>query len=220
MNFCLVPSFAQAKAETVEAVIKKASQKFKTEQYLTYNIKYSLYNNQESNVVNESYTGIFLKKNDVLYYKIKNTEFIGFSEYSVKINKDERAMIIAKGANNEVPLDLNNFLKGFKYKFIGNDKTNYICELIPNKVTQFMFSKVLLYINKQNFNVYKQVLFYVNPTDETNTASKPKMEIIFTPRARNEVSDNFLVDEKNYFIKINKEIKAASRFKDYKLYKA
>jgi hypothetical protein len=214
----LTVSFAQT-TQTVENVIKKAAEKFKTEKYFTYNIKYNIYNDQNSNVVNYTYSGFLLKKNDIMYYKIKNTEFVQFKDYSVKVSKDEKAIQVSKDENAQMPMDLSQFLKGFNYKFIGNDKTNWICELVPAKVSQIMFSKIVIYINKQNYSVSKQVLYFLNPIEENKKKAKPKTEIIFSTRNKNQASDNFLIDEKNYFIRSNKDIKVASRFKEYELYK-
>lgn len=219
LSLICISSFAQNGSLTVIDVLKKASEKFKTEKNLSYNLKYNLYNDEKSSKIDESYSGFLVKRGNSMYYKIKDTEFVGFNDYSVKVSNEEKAIIIAKGESKESPLDIDKFLKGFNYKFLGNDSTHWVCELTPSKVSQIMYRKIIIHINKKDYSIYKQILYFLNPVEENNKITRPRLEMVYTSRTTNEEKDNSLVDEKKYFTRVGKEIKVANRYKEYTLYK-
>lgn len=218
--FCLFLSlamYAQEKNESVEQIINKASQTFNAKEYFTYNINYKLFSDYTSKKATDAYDGFLLKKDNVYYYKIKNTEFIGFREYSVKVSNDEKAILIGKKGKDDFPLNLNTYLKAFKSKLIKSDNATWICELVPDKVSQIMFSKIIMAINKKDYSVSKQVLYFLNTSPEDSNAQR--LEITFTPRNKDLPKDNALVDQSKYFIKSGSTIKVAPRLKEYQLYK-
>ena|SRR6218665_3821632 len=206
----------QQKNESVENIISKASQIFKTKDYLTYNVKYNIFSDYTTTKATETYTGFLLKKDNIFYYKIKNTEFVGFKDHSVKISNDEKALLIGKKGQEEFPLDLSTYLKAFKSRLIKSDNTSWTCELIPDKISQIMFSKVIMVINKKDYSVARQVLYFLNTSPDEKAG---RLEISFTTRTKDLVKDKFLIEQSNYFTKSGNTIKTASRFKEYKLYK-
>lgn len=217
--FISVSLIAQVTNENANTILKKASEKFKNDTYYSYNTKYTMYYDYESNDVKESYAGFLLKKNAIYYFKIKNTEFVSFKDYSVKVSGDEDAILITKSDTQELPLDFNNYLNSFKSRLIGTSKSEYICELVPAQVSQIMFSKIVIHVNKQDYSIIKQKLYFLNTIENKNKIASPRLEISFSPRIKKMEADNFLVNEKNYFTRIGNDLKVVTRFKGYKLFK-
>lgn len=219
--------YSQQGKMTAMQVLKKATEVYNRQEYLSYNSKYALYLDYTSKKIYEQYSGIVLKKNNINYFKIKNTEFVSFKNYGIKINHDEKAIVIEKqsGEMEESPLSLDNYLKGFDSKLILTNKEYFICELTPPKISQIMMSKVVLYIKKSDYSIAKQLLFFVEKMESKNAKGKtiytvPRLEISFIPRTKNEKIDNFLVAKENYFIEKNNEIIVSKRLSAYQLFKS
>lgn len=209
---------AQNKQETVESIMVKASEKFASNPYLTYNLKYALYKDNSKKPF-ESYTGFLLKRDNIFYHKIKETEFITFPDFSVKINKDEKAILIGKKLKNDFPLDLKKYLKAFRSKLLKSDNTTWTCELVPDKISQIMMGKIIMVINKSDYSISKQFLYVLNTLEDGKKTPDMYIEIVFSPRTKDKKLDDFLIDQNNYFSKTGNNIKTAPRFKEYHLYK-
>jgi hypothetical protein len=168
-----------------------------------------------------------LKKNDVNYFKIKNTEFAVFKKYSIKINHDQKAIVIGKNSeeSQKSPLSLLSYLKGFKYKFINPNADTYECELVPaNKISQIMVGKIILSIKKTDYSLVKQTIFYVENMESKNNKGKivqsiPRLEIIFSKKIKNDKLDNALITQSNYYTLVDTKIVVAQRLSSYKLFK-
>ena len=77
----------------------------------------------------------------------------------------------------------------------------------------------MLHINKSDYSIVKQKLYFVNTVENDSKISKPRLEVVFKPKGKKLTTDDFLVSEKNYFLRVGKQIKVANRFNDYILYK-
>lgn len=211
---------AQNANPDVIGIIKKASDKLNTDAYYAYDTQYKMYEDYESNRAKETYAGFLLKKNNIYYYKIKNTEFVGFKNYSVMVSNDEKSILISKQARQQFPLDLSKYLKGFTTKLLKSDKNEYVCELVPTKISQIMVSKIVLHINKSDYSIIRQKLYLLNPMENDEKSTKPRLEVTFRPKAKKPAADDFLVTERNYYIITSSGYKIANRYKKYNLYKA
>ena len=220
--------YSQENKTTAITVLKKASDSYNNKEYVSYNSKYVLYLDYTSNKVYEQYAGFTLKKNKVNYSKIKNTEFVVFNNSSIKINHDEKALIIEKTNNPNIqnsPLGLETYLKGFNYK-LSTNKDYFICELTPaGKMSQIMMHKVILYIRKTDYSIAKETLFLVEKMQSKDAKGKPiltvsRLEITFSPRIKNEKVDNLLIKKENYFTEKGNNIIVSKRLSAYKLYKS
>ncbi|MDR6764546.1 hypothetical protein J2Y38_004779 [Flavobacterium sp. 2755] len=222
-----INTYSQEKKLTARQIITKAADAYNEAAYITYNSNYNLYLDYNSKKVYEHYSGMVLKKNNVNYFKIKNTEFITFKNIGIKINNDEKAIVIEKQKKkiDESPLSLKNYLDAYNAKLIETDNKNYICELTPNKITQIMLSKIVIYIRKKDYSIAKQSLFFVEQMESKDSKGKrmyslPRLEITFTPRPRDEKSDSYLVSKENYFSEKGSDITISKRFSTYQLFKS
>lgn len=216
--------YSQQDKMTAMDVLDKAAEAYNKQAYVSYNSKYTLYLDYTTKEVHEQYNGMVLKKDNVNYFKINNTEFISFKNYGVKINHDERALSIEKDLNamEESPLSLATYLKGFESKLKSNGEF-FICELKPAKISQVMFSKVIIYIKKSDYSIGKQELYFVEKMESKDAKGKiistvPRLEIVFNPRTKNQKNDDFLIGRENYFTVNNNKVVVSKRFLAYKLY--
>lgn len=226
--FYLVVLYSQQHKMTALQIITKATETYKSNNDINYNTTYNLYLDYKSKNVYEQYKGIVLKTKDVSYFKVKNTEFVVFKKYAVKINHDQKAMIIGEKSTEfqQSPLSLINYLKGFKYRLINPNPDTFECELVPaNKISQIMIGKVILSIKKTDFSLAKQTIFYVENMESKNkkgqiVQSIPRLEILFTKRSKNDKQDKLLLTQENYFTLINNNIVVSPRLTKYKLFKS
>jgi len=222
-----INTYSQEKKLTARQIITKAADTYNESAYIAYNSNYSLYLDYNSKKVYEYYSGMVLKKNNVNYFKIKNTEFVTFKNIGIKVSNDEKAIVIEKQKKkiDESPLSLKNYLDAYNAKLIETDSKTYICELTPNKITQIMLSKIVIYIRKKDYSIAKQSLFFVEQMESKDSKGKriysvPRLEITFTPRPRDEKSDNYLVSKENYFSEKGNDITISKRFSTYQLFKS
>ena len=223
-----VSVFGQSKLLTVAEVLSKTEAALKNNKYITFNTKYTMYSDYTSNKIYEQYSGVFLKKETASYVKIKNTEFIAFDNYGLKINNDEKALQIRKDAGavfEESPLSVTSFLKVFENKTMKTDNEYYICELKPGKISQVMLSKVVIYVRKSDFSITKQLLYYVEKMESKDKNGKkiftvPRLEITFSTRVKDIKKDDLLLNKDTYFTINKNDITVSKRFAGYKIFKA
>ena len=225
--FVLSCLYSQQDKTSAISVLKKATEAYSKQDYVSYTSKYVLYLDYSSKKIHEQYNGFALKKNKVNYFKIKNTEFVSFKDWSLKINHDEKALVIEKvgGGIPQSPLSLANYMKGFNSKLTA-DTAFFIIELTPaGKISQIMFHKVILYIRKTDFSIAKESFFFVEKMESKDAKGKsvysvPRLEIAFSPRVKNEKIDMLLVNKDTYFNENRGTIVFSKKLSAYKLYKS
>ncbi|MGH2665720.1 hypothetical protein [Flavobacterium sp.] len=207
-------------------VLKKASNSYNKKEYVSFSTRYILYLDYTTKKAYEQYNGVVLKKNGINYFKIKDTEFVSFKDCSLKINHEEKALIFQKsaGAAQESPMSISNYLKGFDVKFLNSDKDYFVCELKPaGKFSQIMLRKVIVHIKKADYSISKQIIYFIEKMETKNAKGKvigtiPRLEITYSPRAKNDKTDNLLIKKENYFIEKDKKIILSKRIATYKLF--
>ncbi|NUY82702.1 hypothetical protein HUK80_17500 [Flavobacterium sp. MAH-1] len=207
------------KAQDARAVLRKASQVLKSKKEVSYNVQYTSFAGIDSKEIMENYRGMLLKKDGVTYYKIKQTEVVSFSDYAVKVSNDERAIQITKNGKVEQPIDFEAYLTVFDARFGKSTPDVWVCELVPKKVTQLPLGKAVVYINKKDYSVTRQILYIANTIEYENRLVQPRLEVVLSPR-KIVPADNKLVQKSNYFTVSGNDIRLAKRFIKYKLYKA
>lgn len=226
--FVIFGSLGQESKITAFEILKKATETYTNSKSISFNTTYNLYLDYKTTMVHEKYTGFVLKKNNINYFKVKNTEFVVFKKYGVKVNHDQKALIIGEKNSQfeKSPLSLIDYLKGFKYRLINANETTYNCELTPaNKISQMMISKVILSIKKSDFSLAKQTIFFAENMESKNKQGKliesmPRLEILFTKRNKNDKLDNYLILQDNYFTLVNSKLVVSPRFSKYKLFQS
>jgi len=211
---------------TVEEILIKAQGVINNQNNLSCDLKYNYYTSYDSSKPYQSHNGRLVKNLNNFLLKIHSTIFLSdqLNNMSLKLNEDQKAMVVSKSNINldqANPIDNTQLLKQFKtYKLIEN-KNYWICVFIAPDITQLPYSKIEVEINKTNFLVNKQTLYFSARMpyfdDENNEKyGNPKLEIIMS-----NFKNSITVEEKNKtniksFININpNKISGKNQYKDY-----
>lgn len=215
-------------ALTADMILKKVSDSYTARKNLSFNTKYSLYEDYSSKKAIEQYSGAFIRKEGVNYYKMKETEFVSFQNYSLKISNEEKIMVIEESNNSnqfESPITISNYLKHYNAKLLSSKGNYYVCELTPKaKVSQLALGKIQVLINKTDFTINKQILYLVESMESLDNNKKvkqtlPRLEIGFIPRKGSEKTDSQLVKLSYYFNKKGDKIVSAKKYQGYEIIK-
>lgn len=211
----------------VTEILSKSESIYKTSKNLAINMNYKLYTSYLSNKISESYNGKMFSQNKSTYIKIHNTEFLQTETLSLKINHDQKMLVVFKNSvdnSNMNPMNITGFLKNFKSKKIIDKGTYWICTLQTGKYTQMMYGKVELYINKKNYKIEKQILYLLEKAmfKDSKGIEKydfPRLEITINDLDINEVDKKTAFDIKTYIIKEGNQIKPSKKYSNYTLHK-
>lgn len=211
---------------SVSQILKKTSEYYAKNDYLSVTTKYTLFTDYTTKIPETEYSGMIVRKGNVEYYKIYKTEFIDFKDVSLKINHEQKAVAIqrVKNANDNSPLEINQYLKGFNYK-LESKKDEYICYLTPSaRISQIMFHKIVLYISKTDYSIKKQIFFMIEKMDSKDKNGKnkqtvPRLEVVFTARKKIPKEDAFLLNRDNYFTEKGQNITMSKKLASYQIYK-
>ncbi|MEO1032278.1 MAG: hypothetical protein AAFX55_12775 [Bacteroidota bacterium] len=195
------------------------------------NINYALYNGKSGKTAYENYNGVQAKYNGVFYQKLKLTEFILGEDFLVKLNPEERAMLVGYSSNtiitNPNHIDNTEILRTFENKTLEDLKDQWKLVLSQPKTSSLLeFSTVELYIKKDSYNLNKQVIFYSyiadfsvysNHKGETPQKGNPRLDIIFTDYQDTISLEKEKFRRSNYFIYKNDKIFPSKNYEDYEI---
>ncbi len=221
-------SFSQERTYNANDIIKKVSLAYQKSNYFSYNSQYVMYADYNTNKILEKYKGYIIKKNNSSYIKIKETEIITLPPYGMRIDNVNKviAMIQSDETTLQNPLVVDHYLKEFNTKLISSKGEFFVCEITPKKDNIVNpFYKIIFQIRKTNFHIIKQILYLVNQIDSKdskgrNISIKPRIEISFSPRIRNDKNESKLFRNESYISIKGNEIKPAHNYLGYTIYKS
>ncbi|PHS08258.1 MAG: hypothetical protein COA88_07180 [Kordia sp.] len=205
----------------------------KVEKNHQVNINYNLYKGIKGTKSYESYSGVQAKLGSVIYQKVATTEYILGKDFVVKLNHDEKAMMVgysSKSLQTDITqLDVESLRPYFKETLVV-DHGNYLSfDLSFGNVQNIPVSKVILEVSKKDYSLKKQIVYYNMLSDfsvyDTEKKDKRKAELNM---ARLEISytgyknkidlDKSVFVKETYFIYQNNTIETAKQFKDFELF--
>ena len=146
------------------------------------------------------------------------------NKMSLKLNEEQKAMIVTKTTstfNQQIPIDNRELLKQFtSYKLI-DKKDFWLCVFIAHQVTQLPYSRVEVEVDKNNFNILRQTLFFSAKVpyldkDDKEIFDNPKLEIIMINYSDSITNEEKLNTSIKKYITTNKEkITGKNQYKDY-----
>jgi outer membrane lipoprotein-sorting protein len=215
-------SFGQQKLD-VKEIFTKVENFYKDKNDYSYLSTYKLFENKSSSKTVDEYFGEIIKKDKVTYQKINKVTFVSFDHYNISVNDLEKTIVIvkAKAASKSMPIVLASLLKICDKNKVIEDKNYWICELLSENVNQKQFTKIYIYVNKNDFSIYKQVFYAIgNQQVEKNKKliilRDPRLEILYVQNNKVKNSAEHMT-EGYYFSVKNKKIKPSRRFTKYKL---
>ncbi len=215
---------AQNEKEIVELLEKTNNYYSKSQQPLDFN--YKLFSTYTSKLVTEEYNGFYVKKGVSNYIRIHNTEFLQEGSLGIKINHDQKMILIINSkekSKTNTPLDISTYLKHFKTKILKTSGNNYTIILQTNVLTQLPYGKVIIEIDKTSFKIKKQILYFLDNVPYLEKGVKkndtPRLEILINDKKiSSEVIDEIFKTQ-NYNIKTKGEYTLSEKYSNYKLLK-
>lgn len=211
--FLLFSSFNQNTKNTVELVFEKVEKKYTNQKSYSYNINYKFYSDIKKTKPKESYQSIIIKLNGVQYQKLQDIELFDFGDKNVMIEHKEKIIQVSSIDNKNYPVLIKSYLKIFNQKSLVEERDRFVCTLSNKEVNQTNIKYVKIYINKQDFSLLKQELYFFGDNEKT----LPKLEVNFLERKIDLKKDSELLKKSNYIRVVNGQVKSSEKFKDYRL---
>lgn len=211
------------RAQNVNDVFKKMNVQLSQAKPLQFDTKYDLYRDAKAKTIYESYKGNFRKnaQNEV-YMKIGNTEFINSLKTSLKVNHDQKAMVVTdrqKFSSGE--FDVSKLLQFCKIQSFKSLKDTWEIVLTAKEFSGLTYSKIVLLVNK-NYTLKKQTFFYNTGIDFSKNYNKqdvtnPRLEINYTNYNHNPISAQLLNSDLFYTTSKSNKLTASAKYKNYEI---
>ncbi len=213
---------------TAELVLKKAQESTSNTSMLSCNLLYSYYPTYSTTEVLEQYDGQLIKNNSNYFIRINETIFLTdvVKSMALKLNTSEKAMLVSKlktASNLESPINITTIIKQFKSATLIDNGTTWTCTLTAPQISQLPYSKVEILIDKEDYKIKKQSLFFSTKAPYTD---KNKKEVFDNPRLEITISDyKITLDAKEKsktdietYISIGKQkIKPSTQYNDFNI---
>lgn len=215
--FIVLLSF-NVSAQTAKNILKNVYVQYSSPSSLSFETSYKLYKTFDTNVVYQSYEGLFYKsETNEVYIKINETEILNNKQASLKVSHPEKMVLVS---NPELTisedLDVSKLLDFYKEESTRDMGSYWELELLANQPT-LPYTKIVLHITK-NHLLKKQIFFYGNEINFSNdfrkpNNSNPRLEVSYanysdTPINKNKFStSSFLEIERSGTIVLSDKIK-------------
>ncbi|PHR44317.1 MAG: hypothetical protein COA32_14990 [Fluviicola sp.] len=206
--FVSLLSFSQ-KEQKVDAVFKKLEEKYGNNNEYAFSMSYKLYKGHNSGKLSEQYNAQLFHSSKGTYQKIKNTEFVSTSQFSIKINHDEKAIVVTNGAKQNFFKEYKNALKAASSYELSEKNGNYNINIFFFGPTNLPYYKLNLIVNKSNYELKEVNLYYSSETDfdpsfNTSEWAKPHLKILYTKGSMDQLDNSWFLKENYYKIKSGK----------------
>jgi hypothetical protein len=208
----------------IAALFSKSQKFYENNPQFKLDLEYKLFPTSVSVTVSEKYSGQLIKHNGNSYSRIGSTEFIQIKSEYIKIDNDSKLVQITK-KDDVVPdevYNLGNLLNNFNDFKLKSDAQYWVCTLTAPEISFVPYGKAIIYINKKDYSVARQILFLLHKTEYKNEKGKkisdyPRMEIsignLQAPTAK-------MVEKlrmENYISRSNNTFKLSNNYSGYKI---
>ncbi|WP_299254018.1 hypothetical protein [uncultured Aquimarina sp.] len=174
--------------DKAKVIIQKVKDAYEKQSQYNVNVDYTLYDGYEGSSVLESYAGVMVRNNENFYSKIHHTESLQTEKHYVRINHDEKAVMFGmmKAKDKKMAgLNLEILFQNFDSAIIKEKGSVYKIEMMAPPVSQSPYGKAFLIINKNDYSIKKQTLFFSSkiPVKNPNGGERltnPRLEVVFT----------------------------------------
>lgn len=158
---------AQAQKPSVNELLSKASNFYQKTNHYQVNMTFTMYRGITGGEKTESYTGTMEKNNEYTKNNILGTSVYRFPQAQLIVDNTQKKIVYTALETNAIqnsPVDLSAYMKYYDKSQVSEEGNYWVCELVAsqNMFSQLPYGKVLLYINKKDYSVTKQVLFFSN----------------------------------------------------------
>ena len=176
----------QVNGQTASSILTKSQEHYKTSEY-TMDIHYKMFGDYASTESLEDYKAQLIKNNTLMYYKVYQTIYVydAGTKQGLKLEEAAKTIEVANDSESQINdslLDIGKFLNHFKDQKVTEIGDTYICTLTTGGITQLPYGKVEIHVNKTDFTITKQVLYFLTKYPYKTTSGElkkgyPRMEI-------------------------------------------
>ena len=164
MIFMQIPLSAQL--SSVKEVLDKVTQFYKGEDSYRIEMTFSMMRGITGNTITESYKGTMEKNGSYGRNLFLETEIHRFPNAQLAIDTKNRVVTLSDlGPEQNSPAEVASLLDYYtKSQLIDGGSGEWVCELVSegNGFSQLPYGKIEVYVDKENFSVAKQVLYFSN----------------------------------------------------------
>lgn len=221
--FVVLALTVSAWSQDVHSVLTKVNETY-SDKNVSYSTKYELFKGHKSNAVYSSYLGEVLSYASNVYQKIDKTEFIYTENFSVKINSQDKDLVVLAGKNNVNPeLDLELALKECSSSKLEDKGSFYRIILSMKPESSLQCSVIKLEINKTNFTLNQIDIYYSFLQDFSavytqKDLNQPHMRIKFSNMNLDAISKAGLFSESSYYSVDENTIEPSGTYASYTLH--
>lgn len=225
----LLSQFAlQAQANTsvtdLDEILKKTQDFYKNESSYYIETQYKLFENHKDSHPLSTYKGEMGKMKNTYYNNVLGTEMYVGNDIMIKASHDQKAIEVSNNTLNgaEAIFNISGFLKSFKdYKVVQKEEV-IRCELLAPELTSLPYGKIILYINKKDYSLQRQVMYYLHSSEYKNekgemVVSYPKLEINFSQVKPVSLLEKEVFNKSYYIVQNKGVIQPANNFANYKV---
>ncbi len=165
MVMCISTASAQQNHQ-VKEVLKKITQFYTSANHYQIDIVYNMHRGLSGNTITESYQGKMIKKGDFTKIEALGSKILHFSKARLIVDSNKKVITynsLSGNTLNNTPVDVGAFLKYYDQSQIIDKGTILLCEMISTRKNfQLPYGKVILHIDKENYSVVKQELYFSN----------------------------------------------------------
>ena len=216
-------------AQNATEVFENYLEQKKKENNFQVDITYALYKGKEGKKAYESYKGVQAGSDDAVYQKLGDMELIQGKDFIVKLNKEEKAMLVGYSSKPIVPqlnqIDNTKILQLFEEKILKNEGDFWRLTLTSSASELSQFSSVELLLDKSNYTLIKQIFYYsaVSDFSQYDTSkteqdlNNPRLEITYKNYSNTVKIDSEVFKSTHYFSYKNNKLSAASTYKGFEI---
>lgn len=196
--FCLVFFTFCVQAQESKEVLDRFKKRYDSLSDYQVSLLYKLYKGHQSKTAYQTTKGVFLKKGDQFYSKINELEVVNNRKNNLKINHLEKAILISNTQKHSKQLgdfrieELSNYLDITVFNTL---KNSFEITLESKEVTQLPFKAITLIIDKETYNLKKQVFYYFRTVSVSSTESKEEASLKLEINYLNYKTKNFTISE-------------------------
>lgn len=215
--------FSATYAEEAKEILKKMQAVYSKTENLEYNCRYELFKGHQSQDVVSGYDGYLYKNKQQVYQQIDQAILVYGSDFFVKINHNEKAVLIDKQQIfQSVDSDMEKALSECRTIEMEDKGSFYILTLTMKSISQLPYSMVKLQIAKKSYFLTQMDLFYSDQTDFSENSkvqdmSQPHLKITFSDISLSPKDHKDLLNFSKYIVKNDTLETVNEAYKNYEL---
>ena len=209
--------------ENAKSILKEFKDRYiSTENYQT-DVFYEVYKGHDSKIPHQKSTGVVYKNGNSAYSKIGDVEIIDTKEMHLRVNHDEKAILIANSQQNNTPnqFDLESLFDYLDIDTLEVNPSSWKIVLKAKPITQLPFSSIEITIDKNTFRLKKQVFYYINKIDFSQNVKQSEFDSAkLVVKYKNYKTKNFTLSNtifkiSKYVLKSKQKYIGAGKYENY-----